>query len=154
MRKKMILWIVCSILGCLILSWIIPIKFSVGHWEWKEYPYMIDISSLDLKEYSEGNIVLVCMSTQITGPFWEVHSFYGTENVPKHVDVIGNIPENSLIIPLYHIGSPFIFVGKFSEDNPEVFEATRWEAVGEIVRTEDIIPKPPWYFTIWDMRIF
>jgi len=140
MRKKMIFWIVGVLLVSLFLSWVIPVKISM--------------KSQELKEYSEGSVVLVCTVDTITGPFWKVENFYGTENAPEHVDIIGNIPENSLKRPLYtYYHTEFVFIGNFSSDNPEVFEAVRWEVVGKITRNSYIIPISPYYFNIWEIKI-
>ena len=144
--RKFVFVLIAIILCCLILSWGIPIKFSIKY--------------NSLSEISQDNIVLLCTHKGNTGPFWTVEDFYGTDNLPSFdVDITGVKPENVLRPPLYiYANSYFVFVGDFSENNPEVFEAVSWEIVGTIDRSGYVggyflIPFPKSYFNIWEISM-
>ena len=142
MQKKTLVIILGIVFAILALSWFVPVRAS---------------SELkDLGEYSQEQVVLLCKDVQVvtSDRFWYVTDSHGIEDVPEYVDVIGEIPQNYLKSPIYtYCGTQFVFVGVFLEDNPEVFVAISWEAVGRIERPYGNPLLMPYYFNVWEIRL-
>ena len=139
MKKIIIILFIGSVCAFLLIAWLFPIKHSV------------ELEALET--YADGKVVLLCRGDQITGPLWEVIDFYGVDSTPKHIDTTGSDFINDAKGKVYnYLLNKFIFVGEFSDENPELFIVSRWEAVGKITRFHELIPYPSHYFNFWEVK--
>ena len=98
--------ILIYILVLIVILWFVPIKKFINN------------NSINNKFYNGGDILLVCKYQATTGPIWNVIEFYGIENCPRHIDLIGSdIPELKLKKPIHEYRDlKFVFVGDFDKE--------------------------------------
>ncbi len=146
MNQKLVITIIVILffLFLTFTSYIVPVKYSVPSSQLQDF-------------YQRGHIVLLCTGSQTTESFWEVLDSYGESEVeteiPKFIDIIGEEPSKYLKRPIYiYMNNKFIIVGNFLDEDRTIFEAIRWEIVGDINREQSLIPYPSKYFNFLEIN--
>ena len=127
--------------------------FSITIWRWPIKRTLDD--NITLSNYANDRIALICESGGNTGPDWRVVQYEGIKEIENiDIDISGFTPDIILKNPLYmYRNSKFLFVGKFSSKEADVFLVEEWHFVGNIERIHMILPYPKKYLNIFEIKM-
>lgn len=138
-----------SVIGLLIIAWVIPVKITINN-------------NFNIDDYLEDeSVVLLCHGKNSTDVQFVVEQYSGIEQCPRYIKKLeGNSPElflNRQIDDNYDDVN-FLFIGHFNDeitdlDKSYTFYAKKWYTVGNIDRRFNLLWYPPYGFNIFEIDL-